>query len=86
MVVDAGIIGILIIIIALIIFINRRFNQLEARNEVIYKWMFDAFYSLNHNVKLPDDKEPTYEEGTVFIDRTSVNRGEQDDWFGVTDD
>lgn len=81
---NEAIIGILILIVVIILFTNRKLKQIEARNEVIYKWMFNSLYSLNPNVLLPEDKEPAYEEeGSVFIDRTSVNRGEQDDWHGL---
>lgn len=85
--ISTGIIGILILIIVVIWLIKKRFDQLEERNEVIYKWMFNSLYAISPNVLLPEEKEPTvFKEAEVFIDPMAINRGEVDDWHGLIED
>lgn len=85
--ISAGIIGILILIIVVIWLIKKRFDKLEERNEVIYKWMFNSLYAINPNVLLPEEKEPdNFQQAEVYIDPNAINRGEHDDWHGLIED
>lgn len=53
--------------------------------EVHQKWMFDSFYSINSNVKLPDELEKKeYKKAIIVSDKDDPMKefsGDHDDYF-----
>lgn len=61
----------LLSIIAMLYYIDKRIKVIQQENKLHREWLFDALYSINHNVKLPDENvNEIYEPAIVTYDST----------------
>lgn len=64
--------------------IKKDLREIKEFNLETRKWLFDSLYSINHNVKLPEDKKEVEVKEAVVInprlDPYSEFNGNKDDW------
>lgn len=65
-------------------YIDKRIKAIQQENKLHREWLFESLYSINHNVKLPDEVGETKIEMAIVVsdatDPYSEFDGRLDDW------
>lgn len=64
--------------------LSKKLNEMDAFNRETRKWIFDSLYSINHNVKLPNEDTKVEMKKAIIYNESkdpySEFNGKLDDW------